>query len=65
MNAAEAFGQYLALIQANLPQLSNEPALLQDLRSDAMAVLPAIIEQYRPDKSLPEECRADVMFAPD
>lgn len=65
MNAAEAFGQYLALIQDNIGLFDKEPALLAALRDDAIGSLPDLIEQYRSDKNLPLQCRPDTLFAPD
>ena len=40
MNAAEAFGQYLALIQDNIGLFDKEPDLLAALRDDAIGSLP-------------------------
>lgn len=65
MKAAEAIGQYVALMQANEGLFAGEPALLERLRSQALGAMPAYIENYKPDKTVPAACRVDEMFAPD
>lgn len=65
MNAAKVFGQYTALIQANIGLFDKEPGLLAHLRDKALGSLPGMIESYKPDKSVPAECRLDALYAPD
>lgn len=65
MTAANAFGQYTALIRDKIGLFDKEPRLLASLRSKALGILPGIIETYKPDKSVPAECRPDTLYAPD
>lgn len=65
MNAAKAFGQYTALIQANIGLFENEPGLLARFRDNALGSLPGEIESYKADKTVPAECRLDTLFEPD
>ena len=65
MNAAKAFGQYTALIQASSGLFANDPGLLARFRAKALGSLPGEIEKYKADKSVPAECRLDTLYAPD
>lgn len=65
MNAIKAFGQYTALIQANIGLFGNEPELLAHFREKALGSLPEEIEKYKADKTIPAECRLDTLYAPD
>ena len=65
MSAAESFGQYMALIQANMSLFDADPALLAALRSKAVEAMPGLIDSYRPDKSVPASCRTAELYAPD
>lgn len=65
MNAAEAFGQYLALVQANAGILDREPDLLANIREQATEDAADLIETYKADKDVPAECRTTSLYAPD
>ncbi len=65
MNVAEAFGQYSALIQANIGLFANEPELLSRLRGNALGCVGGLIDTYKPDKNIPAECRLDALYEPD
>lgn len=65
MNAIEALGQYLVLVQSNPGLFRDDPPLLARLRQEALGRLPGEIESYRADKTIPAECRPDTMYAPD
>lgn len=65
MNAIEALGQYLVLVQSNPGLFRDDPPLLARLRQEALGRVPGEIESYKADKTIPAECRPDMMYAPD
>lgn len=62
MNAAEAFGQYLALTENRAADTASVAARVN---AAAAKALPGLIDSFRSDRTIPPACRPENSFAPD